>query len=166
MLRFTLNADDGAWVQAVGKYMLNMGSLELMTRNLIFNIHGTDSVPIYSDTLAARLGYLRSRFPRDPQDRHQWAMRIFAVADKHVKFRNSVAHSSVVLQGDDSGPQGIVGLLDLTPKDATNLGQVISLEELNGRVNESSLVARDFLTMQEDYKRGRVVAQPNARNTD
>lgn len=157
MLRFTLNADDGAWIQAVGKYMLNMGSVELMTRSLIFSIHGTDGVAIYGDTLAARLSYLRSRFPRDPQDRHQWAMRIFGVADKHVKFRNSVAHSSVVLQGDDTGPQGVVGLLDLTPKDATNLGQIISLEELNGRVDESSSVACDFFMMQEDYKRARVV---------
>ena len=157
MIRFTLSADDDAWVQLIGKYMLNMGSVELMTRNIIYNMHGTDNVPVYSDTLAARMGYLRARFPREPQSRHQWAMRVFGVADKHLTFRNSVAHSSVVLHGDDAGPQRVVGLLDLTPRDPTNIGQIISIEELTGRVNESSAIARDLVTMQQDYTRATVV---------
>jgi hypothetical protein len=157
MLRFTLNSDNDAWIQALGRYMLNMGGVELMTRTLIRGINGTESLPIYCDTLSARLGYLRSRFPRDPQDRHKWAMRIFGVADKHTAFRNSVAHSSVVLHGDDSGSQGVIGLLNLTPNDPANMGQIISIEELNGRVNESSALAQDMVAMQVDYGRARVV---------
>ena len=124
-----------------------------MTRNLIFRILGTDKVPIYSDTLPARLGFLRARFPRDPQERHKWAMHVLGVAEKHATFRNSIAHSSVVLHGNDEGPQRVVGLLELTPKDPRNLGQLISLEELNGRVNESSALARDLVAMQNDYSR-------------
>ena len=151
MIKPLFNADDGEWVVMIGRYMLNMGAVEFATRLLIAKIHGTDQVPIFSDDLAPRVGFLRSRFPRTDLTRHFWAMNVLEVAIKHTAFRNSVAHSSIVLGEDEKGNRRIVGLLDTQPRDKRLVAEVISIEELKGRVNESAAVARDILAMQADF---------------
>lgn len=122
MIKPLFNATDDQWVTMVGRYILNMGAVEAATRLLIINIIGTDSAPIFSDDLAARIGFIRKRFPRENAARHQWAMKAFKVADKHTGFRNIVA-------------------------------QLISLEELTGRVDESAILGRQLLELQGDFKR-------------
>jgi hypothetical protein len=57
------NADDDEWVTLVGRYILNMGALEMATRLIIARIEGTDAVAIFSDDLSARIGFVRKRFP-------------------------------------------------------------------------------------------------------
>ena len=78
-------------------------------------------------------------------------MNVFAVALKHTTFRNAVAHSPLAISSQSDGSFKIDGILNITPEDPANVGNLISLEELKGRVNESAAVARDLLDMQDDY---------------
>ena len=152
MIKQLLNpSDDNEWVIMVGRYILNMGSIEMTTRQLISMIEGKTNSPVMSEGLASRIGFIRKRFPRTDQSRHSWAMNVFAVASKHVGFRNAVAHSGVVYTSGSDGITHLQGILNLTPEDPNDFGQLISLEELKGRVTEAAKVAMDFLGMQGDF---------------
>jgi len=114
-------------------------------------IEGTDSAPIFNDDLAARIGFVRKRFPHEDRVRHKWAMNALDVASKHAAFRNIVAHSPLAITGHADGSYRIQGIMNITPKSSSAIAQLISLEELTGRVNESAVVARQLLEMQADF---------------
>jgi hypothetical protein len=78
-------------------------------------------------------------------------MNALEVARKHAGFRNIVAHGPLVITGDADGTYHIQGILNVTPKDDDKIAQLISLEELKGRVTESAVVARQMLEMQADF---------------
>ncbi len=81
----------------VGRYMLNMGVVEGGTRLLVAQVLGTDQNPIFKDTLVARIGFVRKKFPQGDTARHKWAMNAFDVAERHAGFRNIVAHSPLMI---------------------------------------------------------------------
>jgi len=135
----------------VGRYILNMGGIEAATRVLISRLVGTDDAPVMSADLPSRLGYLRSRFPLEPKERHSSAMNVFRVATKHVTFRNIVAHSPLLITGHADGARRIQGILNITPNDEHKSGELVSLEELRARVDESATVARELLKMQDVF---------------
>jgi hypothetical protein len=145
------NAVDDDWALMVGRFMLNMGAVELATRLLVVQITGSDRDPVSASDLSLRLGFIRKRFPREDRERHSWAMNVFAVAAKHVGFRNIVAHGGIVIVTDNSGALHVGGILHPTPKDPVNKAYLVSLEELKGRVNETAVVGREILTMQRDF---------------
>jgi hypothetical protein len=145
------NAADDEWVTLVGRYILNMGVLEMATRAIIARIEGTDTVPIFSDDLSARIGFVRKRFPRENQARHESAMKALDVAARHAGFRNIVAHGPLAITRQGDGTYHINGIVNVTPKDRNNLAQFVTLEELKGRVNESAIVAKLVLEMQADF---------------
>ena len=151
MIKPLFNATDDEWVVMVGRYILNMGALEMATRLLIARIEGTDSTPIFNDDLAARIGFVRKKFPREDVVRHKWAMNALNVASKHAGFRNIVAHSPLAITGQADGSYRIQGIMNVTPKNSDTIAQLISLEELTGRVTESAVVARQLLEMQADF---------------
>ncbi len=151
MIKSLFGAQDDEWVTMLGRYMLNMGAIEMATRTIIASITGEDSAPIYNDDLAARIGFVRKRYPRSDKIKHSKAMNTFEVALKHTTFRNIVAHSPVVVAGAEDGTLTVLGILGLTPKSNENVGELISIEELEGRVNESSAVAKAMLDMQSAY---------------
>ncbi|MBA3755912.1 MAG: hypothetical protein H0X02_06660 [Nitrosomonas sp.] len=135
----------------IGRYMLNMGAVELATRLIIARIEGTDRTPIFSDDLSARLGFIRKRFPQDDLARHKWAMNALEVASKHAGFRNIIAHSPLAITQHVDGSYHIQGIMNVTPKSDSTIAQLVSIEELKGRVNESSVFARQLLEMQADF---------------
>ena len=147
-----MNPDDQEWVQLVGRYILNMGAVEASTRVLVAIHERNDRAPAMTADLPSRLGFLRSRFPRAPQERHAWAMNVFFVAGKHVGFRNIIAHSPLVITDQEDGLRHIHGVLNLTPNQEKQAGELIGLPELRGRVNESAKLGQDLLQMQTDYK--------------
>lgn len=151
MIQPLFNATDDQWVTMVGRYILNMGAAEAATRRLILIVHGNESASIFRDDLAARIGFLRKRFPRHDSARHQWAMKVFELASQHTTFRNIVAHSPIAMTGNGDGTFHIQGIMDLTPKDKSIVAQFVSLEELKGRVNESAALSRQLLDMQNDF---------------
>jgi hypothetical protein len=151
MIKPLFNAEDDEWVVMVGRYILNMGALEMATRLLIARIEGTDRTPIFNDDLVARIGFVRKRFPREDGVRHKWAMNALDVASKHAAFRNIVAHSPLAITGQGDKTFRIQGIVNVTPKSNDTIAQLISLEELTGRVNESAVVARQLLEMQADF---------------
>jgi hypothetical protein len=152
MIKHLMNpSDDNEWVTMVGRYILNMGSVEMTTRQLISIIEGTTNSPVMKEGLPSRIGFIRKRFPHSDQKRHSWAMNVFTVASKHVGFRNAVAHSGVVYTSGADGITHLQGILNLTPEDPRNFGQLISLEELKGRVTESAHLAKSMLEMQVDF---------------
>ena len=134
----------------VGRYVLNMGVVEMATHLLIDRIEGTDAVA-HSSGLDPRLGFIRKRFPRKDAARHKWAMNVLQVAAKHAGFRNIVAHSPIVIASRADGSYEIIGIVNRTPKSMDNITQLISLEELKGRVDESAVVGRQLLEMQVDF---------------
>ena len=151
MIAPLFNAQDDEWVVHVGRYILNMGALEMATRLIIARIHGTDQVPIFSSDLAARLGYIRKRYPRTDKPLHERAMNALNVAERHTGFRNVVAHSPIAISGNADGTFKIQGIMNVTPKSSTTISELISLDELKGRVNESAAVAREVLEMQSVF---------------
>lgn len=151
MLQPLLNATDDEWVTMVGRYILNMGSVEMTTRLLISQIEGNDRSLVMAADLPSRLGYVRKRFPRADQQRHSWAMKVFDVVNKHVAFRNAVAHSPIVITGHEDGTRTVHGIFNLTPNNEHKAGELISLVELKGRVNESAAIGRSLLEMQADF---------------
>lgn len=151
MIQPLFNASDDEWVVMVGRYILNMGVVEMATRLLIVRIAGTDASPVFSDDLAARIGFVRKRFPREDGARHKWAMNALEVARRHAGFRNIVAHSPLAISGHADGNYRIQGIMNVTPKSTDTIAQMVSLEDLKGRVNESAVVARQLLEMQADF---------------
>jgi len=160
MIKPLFDAKDDEWVVMVGRYMLNMGALELATRQLIVCMEGRDSAPIFSGELAARIGFVRKRFPREDNVRHKWAMNALDVAEKHARFRNIIAHSPLAISAHADGSYRIQGIMNVTPKNSGTIAELISLEELRGRVDESAIVVRHLLNMQADFP------SPNAPFTD
>jgi hypothetical protein len=151
MIEPLIDATEDEWILMVGKYILNMGSVEAGTRQLISIVEGSDMSQVMTADLPSRLGFLRNRFPREPHERHTWAMNVFDVALKHVRFRNIVAHSSIIFTGHADGSRRTQGILNLTPTDPNKFGEFVGLAELRERVNESAVLGRDLLAMQTDY---------------
>lgn len=151
MIKPLFNAKDDEWVVLVGRYVLNMGAVEMATRLLIARIEGSDTTPIFVRPLSARIGFLRKRFLREDQKRHQWAMNVFEVAERHCGFRNIVAHSPLAMTSDANGALRINGIMNVTPQSEQTIAELISIDELKGRVDESAAVARDMLDMQADF---------------
>jgi len=151
MIKPLFDAKDDEWVVMVGRYILNMGAVELATRLLIVQIEGSDRSPVFGDDLPARIGFVRRRFPRKDRPRHKWAMNALEVARRHAGFRNSVAHSPLAITGHAGGSYHIQGIMNVTPKSRESIAQLITLEELKGRVNESAVVARQLFEMQADF---------------
>ena len=145
------NPADEEWVVLTGRYILNMGVIEFATRLLVTQIEGTDAVPVFSAELAARIGFIRTRFPRPNADRHKWAMAALEVAMKHTTFWNIIAHSPLLIAALPDGSFQIGGIMNVTPKSPDNIAEIVSLDELRGRVNESAIVARHILEMQADF---------------
>lgn len=98
MIKPVLNPKDDHWVMLVGRYMLNMGVIEITPRLLIARMQGTDGTAVNAD-LDSRIGFIRNRFPRGDEARHKWAMNALSAASKHAGFRNIVAHSPLAFTG-------------------------------------------------------------------
>jgi hypothetical protein len=154
-----VNPEDDEWVLLVGRYIMNMGAAEATTRLLIALCERNDRAAAMTADLPSRLGYLRKRFPRQPQERHSWAMNALAVASKHVAFRNVVAHSPLMITSHPDGTKHIEGILNLTPTDDKQAGELISLAELRGRVDESAKLGELLLEMQADFGRATAASQ-------
>ncbi|WP_128513801.1 hypothetical protein [Tabrizicola thermarum] len=148
MIQALLNPDDDPWVWAVGRFIMNMGVVESATRLLIVEITGSDQDAIFSGDLAARIGYLRKRYPRNAAERHAQATKVFAVALKLCGFRNIIAHCPLVMTKREDGSFDIHGIISFTPKDHTKAGEIISLDELTRRIDESAKIAQELLKMQ------------------
>jgi hypothetical protein len=136
-------------VIGVGRYMLNMGVIEMVTRAIIARMVGNDRDPIFAADLDARVRYIRKRFPRADLGEHKRAMKNFSVALKLVGFRNAIAHSGLILHSTDNSPPQKLGLFNITVKSNKNFAEIISIEELNGRVEESAKLGGIMLLMQE-----------------
>jgi hypothetical protein len=150
MIAPLFGAQDDEWVAMVGRYILNMGAVELATRLIIGRIAGTDQVQV-SVSLAARLAYIRKRIPREDNNLHMRAIKILSVADRNRGFSNVVAHSPVAITGHSDGTFTIHGIMNIAPLNKANAAELVSLEELRGRVNESAALARDMLEMQSVF---------------
>jgi hypothetical protein len=129
--------------------MLNMGVIEMVTRAIIARMIGNDSDPIFVAGLDARLRFIKKRFPRTNLIEHKRAMKNFNVALKLIGFQNSVAHSGLILHSSDHSPPQKLGLFNITVRSKKNFAEIISIEEMNGRVEESAKLGGIMLLMQE-----------------
>jgi hypothetical protein len=140
-----LNPDDDEWVRLVGRYILNMGVLEMATREWIAETQG-EAVPVITAPLAKRIESIQKRFPRDNPKRYEIAMMLFEVAVKHTQFRNTVAHSPLAITAHADGSFHIRGLLDV-PSKPGRTPSLVSVDELRERVNESNILVTRFREM-------------------
>ena len=72
-------------------------------------------------------------------------MNVLGIAMKIAAFRDAIAHSPLVCSVSADGAKHIHGILDVKQK------QLISLEELKGRVDEVARIASRLLEMPEDF---------------
>jgi hypothetical protein len=154
---------DQDFVTLTGRFILNMGAIEAVTRILIILLEMNHETPIARSDLPARIGYLRRRFPREPRERHQEAMQVFDVALKLSGFRNIVAHSPVAsfVRGEK---KQLLGFQNLTPNDPLKFAEYVGIDELRGRVIESARVGSKLLDMQPLFAQvgeGRVAVEAN-----
>jgi hypothetical protein len=145
-------ADDAEWVAGVGRYILNMGAMEFATRLLIGFICTNIEAPILFSSLSTRLAFLKKRFPRSNESRYGTAMRTFDTSERHCAFRNIVAHSALQIGARADGTQLILGILNIQKSNGLVASELITLEELRGRVTESSLAAKHLLDMQDAFR--------------
>ncbi len=151
MIKPAFNSDDDEWVRLIGRYILNMGAVELASRLIITHIHNTDKIPIFNEDLDARIKYIRARYPTNDQAKHSAAMKLFSVIERHIGFRNIIAHSSVVLSGDEKGPKAVIGILNTKPRQKELQAEIVRLDEIRGRVNESAALATKLFEIINDY---------------
>lgn len=152
MLQPTVNSQNNSeWIELIGKYIVNMGAIETTSRLIIANINNSDTVAIYKGALAKRLDYLKARYSKADVEKHNEAMAFFDVLSKHVSFRNIIAHSGIFNQKNEKGEIIPIGLMNFTPDDPEKIGEIISLEELRGRVNESASLGVKLLELQNDF---------------
>ncbi len=131
-----LNPDDDEWVRLVGRYILDLGVIEMATREWIATMEG-ENAPVMTATLAKRIEFIKVRLPA----KEARTMRVFEVAEKHTLFRNTVAHSPLVITGYADGSFHIHGLLDIPKKQPSS---IVGIDELRGRVDESSVLVNQF----------------------
>jgi hypothetical protein len=77
-------------------------------------------------------------------------MNVFDVCKKHCEFRNLVAHSPLWVEGSEDNQQ-VRGIFALTPKCSKNIAQIISIEELKGRVTESARLVSDLIALRKKF---------------
>jgi hypothetical protein len=95
---------------------------------------------------------LKIKYSNKDSEKYQKVMNIFDVAQKHVKYRNIVAHSGIFYVDLPDGTKCMAGLVNFIPDDKNNIAEIISIEEMKGRVNESSNLATKLLELQNDFK--------------
>ena len=71
MIKPLFDQQDDDWAWMVGRYTLNMGEVEAATRLIVVQTAGTDAAPIFAESLSARIGFIRKRFPREPAQHHE-----------------------------------------------------------------------------------------------
>jgi len=150
MIKPLFNPGDDEWVSMVGRYVLNMGAVEFATRSLVERIDGIGS-PVVSADLAVRIAFIRKWYPRANRAHHERAMRTLETAHRHSGFRNIVAHSPLAMSAQSDGTLLIHGIFNLSPQLDSADAELVSLAELRARVDESAVIARDLLEMQDDF---------------
>ena len=133
------------WVTPIGRYILNMGSIEIATRLLVAQIEGTHTSPVFNDPLDSRIGFIRNRFPREDKTRHKWAMNVLTVAKKHVDFRNIMAHNPLILTQNADGATQIQGIINVKSN------EIILLPEIMARVEEAARLVGLLVQMKSDF---------------
>ena len=151
MIKPALNYNDNEWVNLIGRYIMNMGAIEMTSRLIIARIHNTDKIAIFNEDLESRIKYIKAKYPRNNKARHSMAMKLFSVIERHIGFRNIIAHSPIVLSGDETGPKSVIGILNLKPKQKDLLAEIIKLDEIRGRVNESAALGTRLLEISNDF---------------
>jgi hypothetical protein len=136
------------WIIPVGRYILNMGSVEIATRLLVAQIEGTYTSPVFNDPLDSRIGFIRNRFPRDNKTRHKWAMNVLTVAKKHIDFRNIMAHNPLVLTQNADGATQIQGIINVKSN------EIILLPEIMARVEEAAKLVGLLIQMKSYFPPG------------
>lgn len=144
--------NDENWIQYIGKYMINMGAIETTTRVIIAKLHSTDQVAIFHADLEPRIRYLSSRYVNSDNIKHKRAMNFFRALRKHVGFRNAVAHSGLLYKDGLNNTKEMAGLVNFKPSDKkTSVADIISIEEMKGRVDESAKLGAMLLEFQNDF---------------
>lgn len=140
------------WIQHIGKYILNMGAIEMLSRVIIAKINETENVAVFSAPLGKRLEYLSVRLNINDIEKRERALALFDVLKNHLKFRNTIAHSGIIMN-EINGEITTVGIMNFTPDDPENIGNIISIEELRGRVDEIANIANLFLELQNSFSK-------------
>jgi hypothetical protein len=87
-------------------------------------------------------------------------MNTLRIAERLTGFRNVVAHSPIAISGYADGTIKIRGIMNVTPTSNKTTAELVSLDELKGRVNESAAVAREMLELQSAFPRPPTEAPP------
>lgn len=152
MINVAINPRNDEWVKAVGRYILNMGVVEELTRVIIMRMTGKKEDQIINGDLSIRIRFIRGHYPRSDHSSHQEACRILDFAVAETSFRNIVAHSPVMYDGDPhSSESQIGGILNVMPRDKTREAELVSLAELQEHVGGAVALANDLNKMMDTF---------------
>lgn len=140
------------FVSAIGRLIVNMGHIELLTFLYLERIDGAD---VEFGWLARRplkkrvraiIGKIRAldaeRFPQASRDK---ALEMWQNILEGADLRNSIAHGACVFSrtsNEGAETSSLSGVLTFLPKDNTREAELISLEELDRGASVTATIAQ------------------------
>jgi hypothetical protein len=148
-------ADTGAqtseWIQAVGGFFRNFALIELLTVEFVARMADPFKYKsMKKKFLAQRLTWIAESIhehsPSDP-DKIEALIGILDAIREESYFRNVLAHGAAgfAFAGGAEAEPSLTGILNFKPDDETQDAEMISLEEIQGRRDESASLAKQLL---------------------
>ncbi|MEX1200418.1 MAG: hypothetical protein WEB02_06485 [Methylophaga sp.] len=143
------NPESEEFVQNIGKFIANFGVIEL-TIIEICDVLSKDPVLTklaHRSLLSRRVDILKEQIKRSSvaEETKNALLNHLKELKPFIELRNILAHNPITFvfpNADPSQEASIAGILNMRPKDKTKDGEIISIEELRGGVNDTSKIAR------------------------
>jgi hypothetical protein len=144
-------AETSEWIQAVGGFFRNFALIELLT--VEFVVRMADSFKYKSmkkKFLPQRLTWIADSIHEHCQsdpDKIASLIEILDAIREASYFRNVLAHGAAgfAFPGGADAEPSLTGVLNFKPDDETQDAEMVSLEEIQGRRDESASLARQLL---------------------
>ncbi len=135
--------DTFPFIEAVGKLILNMGSIEFQSYEWISILQEDPMVLVLARRakLRDRIEMLKKMIGRAEflvESEKAEYTELWVSVVKHAEVRNIVAHNGIAMgfPNDDTGQSPhVIGVMNFKPRDKSREAELVSVEEINGSVN-------------------------------
>lgn len=150
MVELTLNNPASAeFVENIGKFIANFGVIEI-TIIEICDVLSKDPVLTkiaHRALLSRRIEILKEQITNSiiSEENRNVLRKHFKQLEPLIELRNILAHNPIVFAFPNADPTqeaSVSGVINMRPKDKTKDSELIGIEELKGRVTDTSNIAR------------------------
>jgi hypothetical protein len=138
------------WLIAIGKLMLNFGSVELLTYAWIDRLGG-DADAMKGARFSNRIQVIRNLASSVAcaEETRRVVLESWATAGEMAKFRNTIAHSPLVFgwRGRrENGPPDFIGIPDFKsrPSEVASVKTLVELPGIEAAVDDAAHLAQDL----------------------